>query len=288
MKSIEYLKMKNEKQLFRVVLLPVCTCKRLQRSQFLFRERFNLSAGHLLGVEREAPAAPVAPGGAFAVAWRNYIRACFKKGYMYTLSCAPSSLLYIADNKTLAGKEGRAYEEEAVGRKMAVVFFERLPGPGRLVQRVHRGTIGMHQTLLTIAELLLSIGGGPVLPADPARTAAQTENLLESSYQDLELLRYDCAVEPAAPAGVHVYSLGDETLAEVAMGADASPDQRTRMTLARALQRNGELLDGETLRGAWDKTLPQLTARTRHLFPAPAAPPGPAARPRARPKRGGR
>ena len=214
------------------------------------------------------------------MAWRNYIRACFKKGYMYTLSCDPSSFLYIADNKTLAGKEGRAYEEEAVGRKMAVVFFESLPGPGRLVQRVHRDTLGMQQTLLSTAELLQTIGG-LVLPADPARTAAQAELLLESRCQDLELLRHDCAVEPGAP-GVHVYSLGDETLDEVAMAAEASPDQPTKMALARALQRNEELLEGETLQGAWDKTLPQLRARTVHLFPAPAAPPGPR---RARPKR---
>ena len=33
-------------------------------------------------------------------------------------------VLYVAENKTLAGKEDRTYEGEAQGRKLAVVLFE--------------------------------------------------------------------------------------------------------------------------------------------------------------------
>ena len=43
---------------------------------------------------------------------------------MYKLSSSPSAVFYIAENKTLAGKEDRAYEGEALGRKLAIVFFE--------------------------------------------------------------------------------------------------------------------------------------------------------------------
>ena len=42
---------------------------------------------------------------------------------MYRVSCNPSVVLYVVENKTLAGKEDRAYEGEAMGRKMVLVFF---------------------------------------------------------------------------------------------------------------------------------------------------------------------
>ena len=62
----------------------------------------------------------------------------FKKGFMYKVSCKPATTLYVAENKTLSGKEDRVYEGEALGRKMAIVFFENAPGPGSLVRRVNR------------------------------------------------------------------------------------------------------------------------------------------------------
>ena len=80
-------------------------------------------------------------------------------------------VLYVGENKTLAGKEDRAYEGEAMGRKLALVFFE--DADAGMVRRVDRGFVGMQQELLTLAELLQTLGGIDV-PADPERTAAQT------------------------------------------------------------------------------------------------------------------
>lgn len=139
------------------------------------------------------------------MAWRNYIRAVFKKGYMYKVSCKPSVILYIAENKTLAGKEDRNYEGEALGRKMAVVFFEDMPGPGNLVRRMQRETMGMQQVLLSVAEVLQTLGMHGI-PADPDRTAAQMEHLLEGQYEHLDLTRFKCSEEPAVPQA-HVSSL---------------------------------------------------------------------------------
>ena len=200
------------------------------------------------------------------MAWRNYIRAAFVKGHMYKVSCRPDAIIYIAENKTLAGRGHREHDEEALGRKMAVVFYENLPGG--LAQRVHRETLGMQQNLLTIAELLQTLGGF-VLPADPARTAAETELLLERSYMDLGVTRFTFTVEPDAP-DVHVYCLDDECDAEVALLAETPAEKRTKMMLARALARSEELLDGEDLRKAWGKTLPTLRGRARHLWAAAA------------------
>ena len=63
---------------------------------------------------------------------------------MYKVSCKPAVIFYIADNKTLAGREDRAYEGEALECMLAVVFSQNLPGTGGLAPRVPRETLGMH------------------------------------------------------------------------------------------------------------------------------------------------
>ena len=241
----------------------------------MFQERFNPASADRNLLVDDVPAGPAPPafGGPFVGAWRNYIKTVFKKGFMYKLSCKPSAHFYVAENKTLAGKEDRAYDGEALGRKLAVVFFEA--GPGGLFRRVNQETLGMHQELLTLAELLQTVGGIDV-PLDPTRTGAQTEVLIESFFQDLEILRMVCSVEPAAP-GVHIYSLGQDVNAEAAFALDTPPDHRTKMLLARALQRQQELGPEENLQHVWSQPLVDLRRRAAHLFPAAPAPPAPPA-----------
>ena len=249
-----------------------------QRPEFIFRERFNLSADLRDVLQDGAPDAPVVPAGhgsPFAQAWRNYIKSMFQKGFMYRVSCNPSVILYIAENKTLAGKEDRIYEGEALGRKIAVVVFEDMDGD--LVRRVHRETLGMQQVLLSIAEALQTLGGVD-MPAEPDRTAAQTKLLLESRYEHLEVLRFKCSVEPGAPEPL-VYSLADEVHAETALALEVRAEHRTKMMLARCLQRHDELLDEETLQIAWNCNLVTLRARAAHHFPVPPAPAAPIPRP---------
>ena len=212
--------------------------------------------------------APHAVCGPFVGAWRNYIKTVFKKGFMYKLSCRPSVHFYVAENKTLAGKDEKADDGEALGRKLAVVFFEE--GLGGLFRRVNQETFDMHQELLTLAELLQTVGGIEV-PIDPNRTVAQTEVLIESFFQDLEILRMVCTLEPAAP-GVHIYSLGLDLNAEAAFALEAPPDHRTKMVLARALQRQEELGPEENLQHVWPQPLVDLRVRAAHLFPPPAPP----------------
>ena len=146
------------------------------------------------------------------------MKSVFQKGFMYRVSCNPSVVLYVAENKTLAGKEDRAYEGEAMGRKMALVFFE--DADASMVRRVDRGNGGMKQQLLTLAELLQTIGGIAV-PPDPERAAAQTEILLESLYQDLDIQRFTCTLEPAAPE-VHMDTLEQSVNAEAAICMELS------------------------------------------------------------------
>ena len=80
---------------------------------------------NLLAAAHAAPSAP--PGAtAFPPKWRTYVKSVFKKGSMYKLSCKPSVVLYVVENKTLAGKEYRSYEGEAMGRKLVLAFFEQM------------------------------------------------------------------------------------------------------------------------------------------------------------------
>jgi hypothetical protein len=78
-----------------------------------------------------------------AAKWRAYIKSVFKKGFMYKLSCKPSVVLYVVENKTLAGKEDRSYEGEAMGRKLALAFFEQMDNG--LVRRVRRDDLVLKQ-----------------------------------------------------------------------------------------------------------------------------------------------
>ena len=199
---------------------------------------------------------------------------------MYKVSRKPSVVLYIAENKTLAGKEDRIYEGEALGRRMAVVFFEDIPGHANMVRRVHRENMGMQQRLLSIAEVLQTLGGHGV-PADPARTAAQLEQLLERQYEHLELTRFRCSVETAHPEA-HVFSLSDEVDAEQALALEVPVGDRTKLILARSLQRHDGLRAEETLQAAWNESLATLRDRAAHLFPAPVVPLAPPARGRGR------
>mgnify|MGYP001234800788 CR=1 FL=1 len=107
----------------------------------------------------------------------------------------------------------------------------------------------MHQELLTPAELLQTVGGIEV-PLGPTRTAAQTEVIVDSFVREVETPRMVCAVEPAAP-GAHVYTLGMGMNAEAAFAIEASPENRTNIVLAKALQRQGELGPEENLQHVW-------------------------------------
>ena len=85
---------------------------------------------------RDHVAPPAVAGRPFAEAWRNYIKSVLKKGFMYRISQAPESFIFVSENKTLAGREDRVSEGEASGRKLVVTFFE-LDASG-LAHRVHR------------------------------------------------------------------------------------------------------------------------------------------------------
>ena len=135
----------------------------------------------------------------------------------------------------------------------------------------------MKPQLLTTAELLQTCGFA--LPADPERTSAEAELLLEAAYENLDIKRFAGNLEAGA-AEVHTYSLADEQSAEEGHAAELAPQSRTKMVLARCLHRNEALEDGETLQTLWPQALATLQERAtpfRVAPPAPLAPPVPPA-----------
>ena len=100
-----------------------------------------------------------------------------------------------------------------MGRKLVLAFFEHMEGG--LARRVDRITLVLKQHLITLAELLQTVGD-IVLPPDPHRTSMEAEVLLETEYQHLDMQRYVCSLEHAT-RDPHVYSLDNEVNAEEAL-----------------------------------------------------------------------
>jgi hypothetical protein len=235
------------------------------RSEYLYRARMGLSSDQhkLLHEPGNAPQVQM-PTGPFAGAWRNYIKSLFVRGFWYKLSSSSSEVFYVSENKTLAGQEERHNAGEASGRKLALTFFE---DAGRSqVRRVNREGLVLNVQLLTPAEVLMVCGIGIALPLDPERTAADTELLLLSQYEDLDIERLEGTVD-AVTDDVHIYNLGDPVNAEVAY---AGPTPRTKMVLARALQRSGAFDQGETLQSVWALSHARLETRAAPHLPVPA------------------
>ena len=246
------------------------------RSEWAFRERLGLGPDdhHLVAeVEPRAVRAPrVLGAGPFVSAWRNYLKNLLKPTCFYAFEAKPDILFYILENKTLAGREDRSEEghPEAPGRKVALCFFERAELPGH-VRRAVRGSSALTPSLLTLAEILHTVGLGP--PLDPEKGAAEQEILAEAHYDTLPLTRYE-GEETEGPER-YLFLLGEGSHAEDAYLNDTGRTL-TKMTLARCLQRNGALAAGESLNSAWNQTLTRLQARAAAWLPVvapPAAPP---------------
>ena len=184
---------------------------------------------------------------------------------------APSSFLYIAANKIVAGKERWPEDVEPIGRKLAIVFFERAPDDPATLRRVHRETLSMRQDLLTLAELLQTLGF--YLPPDPDRSASQTEEHLEAQYMNLQINKWGFVHAPGHPSDPLALSLGEHEDAEEALVLQRAHDQRSKMSLARLVQQLGLLGPTETLEAAWKASKEALGERVRHALPAD--PPGP-------------
>ena len=243
------------------------------RSEWAFRERLGLAPEdhHLIAdAEPRALRAPrVLGSGPFVVAWRNYLKTLLRPTFFYAFEAKPDILFYILENKTLAGREERIEEghQEAPGRKVTLCFFEKAAELHGHVRHTDRSSSAMTPSLLTLAEVLHTVGLGP--PLDTEKSAAEQEILAEAQYDTLPLTRFDG--EETEGMERHLFLLDDGSNAEEAYLHDTER-ALTKMTLARCLQRNGALGAGESLNSAWNLTLTTLQARAAAWLPVVAPP----------------
>ena len=168
---------------------------------------------------------------------------------------------YVSENKIVAGRRSRG-EGEAVGRNLAVVFFEPLGAGQDLVRRVDREHPAMTPKLLTIAEIMSNCGIR--VPLDASRNAADIEMALEEAFAAEDLRRFTGHLETSADE-VHVYTLSDDVPAEAAFLEQEPLETLTKMALARLLELRGE--------GPRRELFPlSLQALRERAAPNPAAP----------------
>ena len=250
------------------------------RQEMVWAGRFNLRSedhGPL-----EAPPQPAAPrqDTSFGARWRNYIRTILRRGHWYAFASCPSVYFYVSENKVVAGRGSRG-EGEAVGRNLAVAFFEPLgtagPGEPRIVRRVLREDLSMKPRLLTIAELMSNCG--ILLPIDASRTAAESELALEEAFARSDLRKFTGHLETEAEE-VHVYSLADEVPAEAAFLESEPIENLSKMALARLLELREEGGRRELFAMTWEAL--RARADMGALDGAAGPPPQPGRRARGR------
>ena len=169
--------------------------------------------------------------------------------------------LYVAENKSVAGREGR-FEGDALGRHLAVAWFEHLEerDDGIVVRRADRSSPGGLNTLLcTIAELLHA-AGEPYPALGAAATSRDQEVAMEARFGVVPRLHYDCKHlwEEDDP---WTFILSSPAPAEGKYLAETAIDDLTNMALARQL----ELLSGTDKRAAWATPRRDLLAQLAAL-----------------------
>ena len=93
--------------------------------------------------------------------------------------------LYIAENNSVPGREGRA-EGDAIGRPLTAAWFEQREETeeGYVIRRVDCTSQGLTTMLLTLAELLHA-AGEPYPPLGAEATAREKEIAMEAKFAEV-------------------------------------------------------------------------------------------------------
>ena len=247
------------------------------REQCVHLERFNLRAVDipLLGGDPDLLDAPAPLRSDFDETSSVYLRNTFVPRFFYLAPALGGGCtwFFVLENKVLAGREAR-HATDAQTRPLVICFFEKAPGADDelVVRRTDKEFAGMATKVTTPAELALHLGFVP--PVDAARSAQETESLVERAWLGIPRTRY--THRHMVEAGdLHSYLLTDPVDAEEAFWNDVPLGEHTKYAIARRL----EIEHGWDRVRLWRCSLPQLrTAMTTSVAPwALGAAPGPAA-----------
>ena len=240
--------------------------------EVLWANRFNLRPESYRLLEgQEDPPQPEASGASATIHinWRNYCRIVMRRGFFYHFPAFPEVYFYVSENKILAGREDRG-EGEAVGRNMVLTFFEPMDqspaSPDLRVHRVDRSSDALATQLMTLAELMRTIGFVPETPA--GASSAQKELALEEMFATAGLRCFQGILETTAEE-IHCYHLQEGVCAEDAFLHSEARDSLTKMALSRFWERR----TGESRKLCMKKSLQELRDITYPHLPADPADP---------------
>ena len=225
------------------------------RHDSLYWDRLNLSVSDaaLLAADARDVATPSAR--TFEVAWSNYVRWTFQKGQFYAFdTLRPGMFLYIAENKSLPGREGRA-EGDAIGRPLTAAWFEECEETheGSVVRRADCTSPSLTTMLVTLAELLHA-AGEPYPPLGAEATARDKDIAMEANIATVPRLVYEARhVEDDDP---WTFLLTSPEPAESKYLDETPMNKLNNIALARQL----EILKGADRRASYAMTKSNLLA----------------------------
>lgn len=225
------------------------------RSAYMWQSRYNLGPQYVeLVKERQTT---LSSGSTVEQAWGMYLRWLFKPGYAYQLSALSSTYFFVGANQSKPGRDARQ-ESEALGRSLAVAFFEEEDNlaEGKLLKPIDdNGDTILHLQNKTIAELSLACGFHPAVSHND--TAREVELMHEAA-----LLRHDVQMHTVVRHDENNWKLVlvDSCFIEDHYVDTVAIQDMTKMGLARQIQLK-EGLDDLGRNSAWSMTKQALLNR---------------------------
>ena len=207
------------------------------------------------------------------VSQANYCRMVLAPMQFYAFQDLKDGLyFFLGESKSLPGR-GEKAESEAIGRHFGLTWFEKVDDlpDGVLVRRTAREGQHMDLMLQTPAELLRAAGW--MLPVAVDASAREVELMLEATFLDHTLVRFEHQRETADAEDPFVFSLRNPNDAEQMMWDGKSLPEMPKMALARRL----EVLHGRNRMECFNsmsKIMMITTLDPTYIAPVPAAPKG--------------
>ena len=176
---------------------------------------------------------------------------------------------FLGESKSVPGR-GEKAESEAIGRHFGQTWFEKVDDlpDGVLVRRTAREDQHTDFMLQTPAELLRAAGWMPPVAVDAS--AREVELMLEATFLDRTLVRFEHQRETADAEDPFVFSLRNPNDAEQMMWGGKSLPEMPKMALARRL----EVLHGRNRMECYNSMSTILMITTldpTNIAPVPAA-----------------
>ena len=211
------------------------TIARGLRSDFLYRDRFNLSPADVeilkarVGTYESLPRTP-------QVAWGFYLRFLFQPNTFYRFEgLLPDRYVFVAESKSFPGRD-QPLLGEAAGRPLSIAWFE---AESTTLQGVLVSPVNGHDTALqlmdaSVAEIVRAAGHFP--PAAHDATPRDVELRLEKDFLDFFLVRLKSQHVPFDSSRPWSFMLSEPVDIEEYFIARTPVEDLSKIALARQLQ----------------------------------------------------